>query len=97
MRPGTREVWSDGRTVEVTTTEFDILELMVRSAGRIVSRNEISGVIHQRPASPQDRSLDVHISHLRRKLGSQGGLIRTIRGVGYLFCAELTNHEGGRQ
>jgi two-component system response regulator CpxR len=87
--PGTREVWCDGSPLEVTTTEFDILELIVRSAGRILSRNELSSAIYRRPASPQDRSLDVHVSHLRRKLGHLGGLIRTIRGVGYLFCAEV--------
>jgi two-component system response regulator CpxR len=87
--PGTREVWCAGNRLEVTTTEFDILELIVRSAGRIISRNELSSAIYRRPASPQDRSLDVHVSHLRRKLGRLGGLIRTIRGVGYLFCAEV--------
>ena len=75
--------------LELTTIEFDILELIVRSAGRVVSRNELSAAIYQRPASPLDRSLDVHVSHLRRKLGPLGGLIRTIRGVGYLFCAEV--------
>jgi two-component system response regulator CpxR len=86
--PGTREVWCSGSPVEITTTEFDILELMMRSAGRIISRNEMSAAIYRRPASAQDRSLDVHVSHLRKKLGTMGGLIRTIRGVGYLFCAE---------
>jgi two-component system response regulator CpxR len=91
--PGTREVWSAGIPVEVTTTEFDILELMVCAAGRIISRNELSGAIYRRPASSQDRSLDVHVSHLRRKLGPLGGLIRTIRGVGYLFCAEVVEHK----
>jgi two-component system, OmpR family, response regulator CpxR len=93
---GTREVWSAGCPVEVTTTEFDILELIVRAAGRIISRNELSAVIYRRPASSQDRSLDVHVSHLRKKLGPHGGLIRTIRGVGYLFCAELVEHEEAR-
>ncbi len=91
--PGTREVWCGGIPVEVTTTEFDILELIVRSAGRIISRNELSSAIYRRPASAQDRSLDVHVSHLRRKLGGLGGLIRTIRGVGYLFCAEVGEHQ----
>jgi two-component system, OmpR family, response regulator CpxR len=88
LTPGMREVLSDGRKVETTTTEFDLLELLVRSAGRIVSRNELSAVLYQRPLSPFDRALDVHVSHLRKKLGPHGDLIRTIRGVGYLFCAE---------
>jgi two-component system response regulator CpxR len=89
MIPGTREVWVGERSVDVTTIEFDILELIVRSAGRIVSRNELAAAIHQRPASPLDRSLDVHVSRLRKKLGAEGELIRTIRGVGYLFRAEV--------
>ncbi len=87
--PGTREVHCEGQPVEITTTEFDILEILIRSAGRIVSRNEMSSAIYRRPASAQDRSLDVHVSHLRKKLGELGLLIRTIRGVGYLFCAEV--------
>jgi two-component system, OmpR family, response regulator CpxR len=87
--PGTREVWSDGMPLELTTIEFDILDLIARSAGRVVSRHELTAAIHQRPASPLDRSLDVHVSHLRKKLGRRGSLIRTVRGVGYLFRAEL--------
>ena len=72
---GSREAWSDGRPLELTTIEFDILDLIARSAGRVVSRHELSAAIHQRPASPLDRSLDVHVSHLRKKLGRSGGLI----------------------
>ncbi len=94
ISPGTREAWSDGRRLELTTIEFDILDLIARSAGRVVSRHELTAAIHQRPASPLDRSLDVHVSHLRKKLGGRGGLIRTIRGVGYLFRAELPDEDG---
>jgi two-component system, OmpR family, response regulator CpxR len=89
MAPGTRQAWSQGATLDLTTIEFDILELLVRSAGRVVSRSELIGAIHQRPASPLERSLDVHVSHLRKKLGALGQLIHTIRGVGYLFRAQL--------
>ena len=72
LSPSTREVWSDGREVDLTTIEFDILDLIIRSAGRVVSRDELTAAIHQRPASPLDRSLDVHVSHLRKKLGRRG-------------------------
>ncbi len=89
LSPSTREAWADGREVDLTTIEFDILDFIVRSAGRVVSRDELTAAIHQRPASPLDRSLDVHVSHLRKKLGRRGGAIRTVRGVGYLFRAEL--------
>jgi two-component system response regulator CpxR len=92
--PGTREVWSDGMPLELTTIEFDVLDLIVRAAGRVVSRHELTAAIHQRPASPLDRSLDVHVSHLRKKLGRRGELIRTVRGVGYMFRAELLAASG---
>jgi two-component system response regulator CpxR len=94
LAPGTRQVWCHGVVVELTTIEFEILELLVRSAGRVVSRVELVAAIHQRPAMPLERSLDVHISHLRKKLGAVGELIRTVRGVGYLFRAELGAEAG---
>ena len=46
--PGTREVWTDGKSLELTTIEFDILDLIARSAGRVVSRHELTAAIHQR-------------------------------------------------
>ena len=71
--------------MDATSIEFDLLELLVRSAGRIISRNELMAALYQRPASPFDRALDVHVSHLRKKLGDRGDLICTVRGSGYLF------------
>jgi DNA-binding response OmpR family regulator len=67
--------------------EFDIFDLLARSAGRIVSRDEITEGLFERKATPLDRSLDVHISRLRKKLESGQPLIRTIRGVGYVFTS----------
>ncbi len=81
----TREVWSSGNPVELTSMEFDLLDLLMRSAGRVVSRDEISAALFEREATPYDRFLDVHISHLRKKLAGGRNLIRTIRGVGYVF------------
>jgi two-component system response regulator CpxR len=66
--------------------EFDLLEMLMRSAGRVVSRDEITVALFQREATPYDRFLDVHISHLRKKLDAGRSLIRTIRGVGYVFA-----------
>jgi DNA-binding response OmpR family regulator len=84
----TREVWTGGRIIDLTALEFDILELLIRSAGRIVSRDEITASLMEREATPYDRALDVHISHLRLKLGRGNTMIRTVRGVGYVFTAE---------
>ena len=85
VNPATREVWTSGLAVELTSMEFDLLELLMRSAGRVVSRDEITAVLFEREATPYDRFLDVHISHLRKKLEGGRSLIRTVRGVGYVF------------
>jgi DNA-binding response OmpR family regulator len=85
INPATREVSIAGSPVELTAMEFDLLEMLMRSAGRIVSRDEISAALFEREATPYDRFLDVHVSHLRRKLEGGRGLIRTVRGVGYVF------------
>ena len=87
LTTNTRLAWCDERALGLTSIEFDILELLVRSAGRAVSRDELMTILHQRRINPFDRSLDVHISHIRKKLGRRGALIRTIRGVGYFFGA----------
>ena len=84
--PGTREVVADGKKVELTTFEFDILELLMRSAGRVLSRDDLMEHLYGRKATPFDRSIDMHISHLRRKLENGQPIIKTIRGVGYQFC-----------
>ena len=72
LNPATREVWRcRTKLVEVTSIEFDILEVLARSAGRTVTRDELTAVLYQRRATPYERSLDVHISHLRKKLGTR--------------------------
>ncbi|HTC40493.1 MAG TPA: response regulator transcription factor [Candidatus Acidoferrales bacterium] len=84
----TREAWSGGQKAELTGMEFDILEMLIRAAGRVVSREEITATLLERQATPYDRALDVHISHLRGKLEHGRRLIRTVRGVGYVFTVE---------
>jgi len=79
-----RAVAFRGVPIELTPTEFTILDVLLRSAGRIVSRDELTGVLYQRQTTPYERSLDVHVSHLRRKLEGVGWTaIRTVRGQGY--------------
>jgi two-component system response regulator CpxR len=87
LNPGTREVLSNGKPVELTTFEFDILELLMRSAGHVLSRDALMENFYSRKATPFDRSLDMHISHLRKKLENGDALIKTIRGVGYQFAS----------
>jgi two-component system response regulator CpxR len=83
--PGTRDVMRNGVPVEVTTFEFDILETLMRAAGRVVSRDDLMEELYGRKATPFDRSVDMHISHLRKKLEGDKPLIKTVRGVGYQF------------
>jgi two-component system response regulator CpxR len=86
LNPRTREVRKGKVPLVVTSFEFDILNLLMRSAGHVVSRDELAAVLYHREATPFERSIDVHISHLRRKLETDGRpLIRTVRGVGYQF------------
>jgi two-component system response regulator CpxR len=89
LNAGTREVFSNGKPVELTTFEFDILELLMRSAGRVLSRDALMENFYSRKATPFDRSLDMHVSHLRKKLENGDALIKTIRGVGYQFAQSL--------
>jgi two-component system response regulator CpxR len=82
----TREVWAGDERIDVTMMEFDILDLLVRSAGRTVSRDEVCAMLYQRQATPFERALEVHISHLRKKIERAGIAIRSMRGVGYLLA-----------
>jgi two-component system response regulator CpxR len=88
LHSSTRQVTCDGVPVEVTSIEFDILELLVRSAGRVVSRDDLTRFLYNRQANPLERALDVHMSHLRKKLECGQDLIKTVRGVGYLFATD---------
>ncbi len=84
LDPGSRTVTRNGARVDVTTIEFDILQQLLRAAGRVLSRDQLMEALYDRPAGAFDRSIDMHISHLRRKLGDPD-LIKTVRGVGYVF------------
>jgi two-component system response regulator CpxR len=87
LDPGAREVFCDGRRVELTTIEFDILEQLMRAAGRVLSRDQPAEALYNRKSTPFDRAMDMHISHLRRKLEcGDRVLIKTVRGVGYQFA-----------
>jgi two-component system response regulator CpxR len=86
LDPQKRVAEYHGEPLDLTAFQFDVLEILVRAAGRTVSRDELAAALHQRPASPFERSLDVHISHLRKKLERGGSTpIRTVRGTGYQF------------
>ena len=88
MSLGSRNVTCGGKPVDLTSVEFNVLELLLRNAGSVVTREQIAEVALGRPLNAFDRSVDVHVSRLRKKLGGFPGtedLIRPIRGIGYFF------------
>ncbi|HEX6624449.1 MAG TPA: response regulator transcription factor [Pyrinomonadaceae bacterium] len=85
---GTRQVKRGGEPVELTNVEYEILVMLLGSAGRVVKREDLVRTTLGRELSVFDRSLDMHISHLRKKLGHRSGeveRIKTVRGVGYIY------------
>ena len=75
--------------LDLTTVEFDLLDTLLRSAGRVIPRDEMVRTVLRREFSPFDRSIDTHVSNLRRKLGraSDGGeRIKGVRGIGYQYA-----------
>jgi DNA-binding response OmpR family regulator len=88
---GTRHVRRAGETVELTNVEYEILVLLLTSAGRVVKREDLVRSALGRELSLFDRSIDMHISHLRKKLGHHVGefeRIKTVRGVGYIYARQ---------
>jgi two-component system response regulator CpxR len=83
--PTARLAEADGEPIALTSIEFDILDILMRSAGVIVTRESLTAAVYHRRASPFDRAIDMHVSNLRKKLGERGSRIRTVRGVGYLL------------
>ncbi len=88
LHPESRSVTCGGKPVTLTGAEFDLLHTFLRSPGKIISREDLTQAALGRPMSPMDRSIDVHVSNLRRKLGSYDGnqeRIKAIRGSGYVY------------
>src|SRR6185369_15738963 len=91
INPSMRSVNKDGEEVELTALEFDILQYLARSAGRVLNRDQILDEVAGREYDVLDRSIDVHISSLRKKLGDDAKTpryIRTLRSVGYMFLGQ---------
>lgn len=86
VRPAERTADWRGQTLHLTSTEFNLLEVLARRAGHVVSKAELSEQALGRPLTRFDRSIDMHMSKLRNKLATQDGdrsPIQTVRGVGY--------------
>ncbi len=100
LDPATRVVLQQGKPVELTSVEFNLLQVLLREAGRVVTRERLVDEVLSRKFSPFDRSIDMHVSKLRKKLGDcDGGSdhIKTVRGVGYIFIHPREQARSGTQ
>ncbi len=86
---GSREVTRAGASVELTGLEFDLLVALARRAGRVIPREHLLREAGRGDVVVSERTVDVHVAHLRQKLGDgDATLIRTVRGVGYVLSRE---------
>jgi two-component system, OmpR family, response regulator len=82
-----------GKRISLTTGEFDLLRVLLDHAGRVLSRDDLLRHTHNRDAAPFDRTIDVQVGRLRKKLGDTTDpprIIKSVRGAGYVFSAPVT-------
>ncbi|MDP1993337.1 MAG: response regulator transcription factor [Syntrophales bacterium] len=97
MDTGTRTVLRAGKPVDLTSVEFALLEILLFKAGNIVKRDDLTRTVLGRSLTPYDRSIDVHISKLRKKLGQESGgteRIKSIRSNGYIYVLPRISRSG---
>jgi DNA-binding response OmpR family regulator len=97
LDPAARTVTQDHELVELTDVEFTLLEMLMKSPGKVVEREGLAEQVLGRKFSPFDRSLDMHVSRLRKKLaGAKGGdeRVKTVRGTGYQLVLRRTSASG---
>ena len=84
LDPRARRVTVDGQTVDLTAKEFDLLACLMEHRGRVLSRVELKELVWDFSFDAQTKVVDLYVHYLRRKLGSAGEIIETVRGVGYV-------------
>jgi len=100
LHPGSRSVHWDEYEVPLTGTEFNVLELLTRRAGQVISKDELTEQALNRKLTPYDRSIDVHVSNIRKKLhqaGAEKDLIINVRGAGYMLILSQNAEEAPEQ
>jgi len=100
VAPSAREVTLDGEPLELTPREFDLLCFLARRKGQVVSRRELLAEVWQQPLGGADKTVDVHLSWLRRKLGETAQrprYLHTVRTVGVKLAAPDDEQDGGGQ
>jgi DNA-binding response OmpR family regulator len=81
LDPIARQITQHGEAVELSAREFDLLQALLENVGRVMTRTQLEGALYGWRDEPDSNALEVHIHHLRRKLGNE--LIKTLRGIGY--------------
>jgi len=89
LNPAARTVTRTGQLIELTPREFDLLHLLLQNTDRVLTRRSLEEQLYTWNDAVDSNALEVHIHHLRRKLGNE--LIRTVRGVGYMASAAAAN------
>ena len=84
LDPAAHSVTLAGQAVELSSREFSLLQMLLENAGRVLTRSQLEQSLYGWRDEPDSNALEVHIHHLRKKLGSE--LIRTLRGVGYTIA-----------
>lgn len=92
-----REMKIDGQKVALSDQEFETILMLARNHGRVVSRDEMSRMLLDRPAGPFDRATDIRISRLRSKISPWGECIRSVRGLGYEFVPPHQTESSARK
>jgi two-component system, OmpR family, response regulator CpxR len=88
LSPSSRTARRDGEDINLTSVEFELLHELLRDAGKVIKKEDLSERVLERKLSPFDRSLDMHLSNLRKKLGPRrdgSERIKTVRSVGYIY------------
>jgi DNA-binding response OmpR family regulator len=89
LDPAAREAQMDGAPLGLTNAEFTVLEMLMKNAGQVVTREQLTETVLGRKLGPFDRVIDVHVSNIRKKLAknNDSNRIKAVRGSGYLFVA----------
>ena len=83
VNPEEHRVTTDGKTIDLSLREFNILHALIRSPGRVISKEQLEQIVYGWESDPESNVVQVHLHNLRRKIGKD--FIRTIRGVGYVI------------
>jgi len=93
VNPETHEAFLDGDVMKLTLTEFRLLSSLVQANGRVLSRAALMNRAMGPGVTVTERTIDVHVTSVRKKLGSKSAMLKTVRGVGYRMTADLSGGE----